>query len=204
MAALPASNNELKGANVMDMNVAEQVLDELFPALEAVETQSAAILQFLIDRGLATDEQLAPYLEQAGKASNVRWRAARLRMNGLLSSAFKSPEESSAKKDEQATKQPIAQKPIKQAESDQHKDDSEKGETRREDGTDGTSGKVTEPGVQEKRSTQSKSGKKGPVEKETTSQERAESSKAKKESEPRDAREHTTSSGATDGKKGAA
>jgi hypothetical protein len=42
----------------MDINVAEQVLDELFPALEAVETQSAAILQFLIDRGLATDEEL--------------------------------------------------------------------------------------------------------------------------------------------------
>jgi hypothetical protein len=182
----------------MDINVAEQVLDELFPALEAVETQSAAILQFLKDRGLATGEQLAPYLEQAGKASNVRWRAARLRMNSLLSSAFKSGEESSAKKDGQAAKQPTAQKPMKQAESDQHEDDSEKREARRQDGTDGTSDKVTEPGVQEKKSAQSKSDEKGPVEKQTTSPKRAESSKAKKESEPRDARKDTTSSGATD------
>jgi hypothetical protein len=170
----------------MDINVAEQVLDELFPALEALETQSAAILQFLKDRGLATDEQLAPYLEQAGKASNVRWRAARLRLNGVLSSAFKSEESSTA------------QKPMKQAESEQHEDDSEKREAKRQDGTDGTSDNVTEPGVQEKKSAQSKSDKKGPVEKETTSQERAESSKAKKSSVARDAREDTTSSGATD------
>ena len=47
----------------MDFNVAEQVLEELLPSLEALETQSAAILQFLKDRGLVTDEQLAPYLE---------------------------------------------------------------------------------------------------------------------------------------------
>jgi hypothetical protein len=81
--------------SAMDFNVAEQVLEELLPSLEALETQSAAILQFLKDRGIATDAQLAPYLEQAGNASSVRWRAASLRMKSILSSAMKSAEQSS-------------------------------------------------------------------------------------------------------------
>lgn len=81
----------------MDLKIAEEFLDELFSSLEAQETQGAAILQYLKDHGDATDEQLAPYMEQASKASNVRWRAARLRLMSLLSSAVKSSEEASAK-----------------------------------------------------------------------------------------------------------
>ncbi len=79
----------------MDLKVAEEFLDELFSSLEAQETQSAAVLQFLKDHGNATDEQLASYMERASKASNVRWRAARLRLMSLLSSAVKDAEKSS-------------------------------------------------------------------------------------------------------------
>ena len=64
----------------------KEILNELFSHLERLETQSDAILQFLKEKKRVTDKQLAPYLEQAGNASNVRWRAARVRIEHLLSS----------------------------------------------------------------------------------------------------------------------
>lgn len=76
----------------MDAAVLQEVLDELFPALEELETQNAAILQFLKDRGIASDHDLAPFLEKAASASSVRWRAARIRMDHQLSGAAKATE----------------------------------------------------------------------------------------------------------------
>lgn len=103
----------------MDNNVFDEVLNELSSALESAETQSGAILQFLKDKNLATDEDFAPYLEQAGNASNVRWRAVRLRINSLLASAIRSAEEELTRKVQQA------------AQADQNqKADQEKGEGR--------------------------------------------------------------------------
>ena len=82
----------------MDEEIVKQILDELFSSFENSETQSAALLLFLKGQGIATEEKLAPYFEQAANTSEVRWRAARVRMGALLASALKTPEPAAEKK----------------------------------------------------------------------------------------------------------
>jgi hypothetical protein len=76
----------------------KEILDELFSLLETFETQSIAITQFLKDQGIASDEKLAPYLDRAGNASSVKWRAARARMQYLLSPIQKEKKQSEGEK----------------------------------------------------------------------------------------------------------
>jgi hypothetical protein len=85
----------------MDEKIVQEILHELFSSLEALDTQSLAILQFLSDKGIAKDEELASHLEQAGNASNIRWRAVRVRIDYLISGAIKAAEQEAKRPDKQ-------------------------------------------------------------------------------------------------------
>ena len=74
-------------------NFVQEIFHDLFSSMETLETQSAAVLQFLKDKGIATDEELASHLEQAGDASSVRWRGVRVRADYLFASAVKAAEQ---------------------------------------------------------------------------------------------------------------
>src|SRR6476469_1622544 len=84
----------------MNNEAMKEVLNELFSHLERLETQNEAILQFLKEKKRVTDKQLAPYLEQAGNASGVKWRAARVRINHLLEPEHPEKESKLGKKPE--------------------------------------------------------------------------------------------------------
>ncbi|HEY2168338.1 MAG TPA: hypothetical protein VGJ30_01840 [Candidatus Angelobacter sp.] len=96
----------------MDNEAIKEVLNELFSHLEKLETQSEAILQFLKEKKRVTDKQLAPYLEQAGNASNVKWHAARVRIDKLLSPEHPEKEIKLGKKPE------LHEEPARAGESD--------------------------------------------------------------------------------------
>jgi hypothetical protein len=70
----------------MNVDLAQELLNELGSSLKNLETEQSALLQFLKDNGVLTDDQFAPYLAQAGTASSVRWRAAHIRLESLISS----------------------------------------------------------------------------------------------------------------------
>ncbi|HTC65969.1 MAG TPA: hypothetical protein VK685_02480 [Candidatus Acidoferrum sp.] len=84
----------------------KEILEELFSLLESLETQSLALTQFLKDQGIATDERLAPYLDRAGNASSVKWRAARARMQYLLSPIPKGTTDKEKDKNKDENKEP--------------------------------------------------------------------------------------------------
>ena len=78
-------------------NIVQEILHDLFSSMETLETQNTAILQCLKDKGIATDEELASHLEQAGNASSVRWRGVRVRADYLFASAIKAAEQATEK-----------------------------------------------------------------------------------------------------------
>jgi hypothetical protein len=87
----------------MDDRLTRELLDELLSALERLEAQNLAVLQFLKDQKKGADK-LAPYLEQAEKTSSVKWMATRVRMNHLLDAAAKEAEREAEKSLETQTK----------------------------------------------------------------------------------------------------
>ncbi len=122
----------------MDDKIAQLILDELFSSLETLETQTAAILQFLKERGGASEEQLASYLEQAGRASSIKRRAARVRIDYLLSGITNAPKkavEQDGAKGEKKSGEPAEKPEGKTQEQAQERDGQEpsvnqKGETK--------------------------------------------------------------------------
>ena len=86
----------------MNVDLAQELLNELGSSLEDLETQHAALLQFLKDQDIVTDDQLASYLTQAGKTSNVRWRATRVRLERLFSTEKQNEEQLAEKVQRQA------------------------------------------------------------------------------------------------------
>jgi hypothetical protein len=91
----------------MDEKIMQEIFHEFISSLEALDTQNSAISQFLKDKGIVPPKELAPYLEQAGNASSVRWLGTRVRIDYLFSSAAKeedddanSPAKSAGKADD--------------------------------------------------------------------------------------------------------
>jgi len=99
-----------------DNEAVKEVLDVLFSHLEKLETQTEGMMQFLKEKKKVTDAQLGPYLENAGKAANVRWRAARVRIEYLIAGAAraeeKEREKDREKKPEIAAQANEAAKPV--------------------------------------------------------------------------------------------
>jgi hypothetical protein len=125
----------------MDEAIVHQILDELLSALEPLDTHSAALLQFLKAKGIATDEDLAPFLEQAGNASNVRWLAARVRINSLISSAMKITET-------KPTETKLAETTPAQRQSENESNQSAKSELPAENTQESRDGKQASPASQ--------------------------------------------------------
>lgn len=68
----------------MSDNPAKDALYELLDYLEQVETRTGALLQFLRDNDIVTDENFAPYLKQASNATDIKSRAIHARFDFLF------------------------------------------------------------------------------------------------------------------------
>jgi hypothetical protein len=59
--------------------------EELLDYVELLDTRTDAILRLLKDKGITTDEKFIRYLDKDDGASDIRVRAARLRVDYLFS-----------------------------------------------------------------------------------------------------------------------
>jgi hypothetical protein len=82
----------------MDAKDLKEIFHEFIDSMEKMDTQSSALSQFFKDKGVIDPKDLAPYMEQAGNASGVRWLGVRVRIDHLFSAAVKSEEDEKARK----------------------------------------------------------------------------------------------------------
>lgn len=132
----------------MDADAVKNALKELYPHLEWQETQITALLEFLKAKGIITDQEFAPFVEEAGKRSSVKWLAARLRIEHALSESAEEEE-----KPAEISTKPPAQEPEEQPpqenESWQASDKAEEKRDRdREERQPEQTGESAEPGEQ--------------------------------------------------------
>lgn len=105
----------------MSDNPIQAVFNDLFRHMEVLETQNAAILQLLKDKKLITEKKFSSYLDQAAVASDIKWRAARVRMEHLLANAPEPKTTSSVSKTREAPETgERKQEPPKAVSSDAH------------------------------------------------------------------------------------
>jgi outer membrane biosynthesis protein TonB len=170
----------------MDEQILQDIFSELFSALEPLEAQSAALLQFINAKGIASEEELKPFLEQAANASNVRWRGVRVRTAALISAALRPAEQEEKKSDTEnkEAKPESATQAKTEKNSDQEKQGKQETKTKAE----------PEKAVKNNSDTdasQSQTDKKAPAENENQRNEKESASAstvpAKQESEPRTA-----------------
>jgi hypothetical protein len=106
----------------------KQLFDDLFTLLEALETQSLAVMELLQDEGIGTEEKLKPYLERAGNASSVKWRAARVRMEYLLTPTKKEERKEEGNNEKKGAEAFWKNKPEEGKKDGEPKDDNKKGD----------------------------------------------------------------------------
>jgi hypothetical protein len=187
----------------MDDKIAQLILDELFSSLENLETQTAAVLQFLREKGGASEEQLAPYLEQAGRASSIKRRAARVRIDYLLSGITNPPKktvERDGAKGEKKSAEPEEKPQGKTQEQPQERDGKEqsanqKGETKAEGKTEVKIGKTAGKTEERPQNEQHRGVAKALVEqdeKEKRSTDRGKEKEGKNKPAEREGRDHKT------------
>jgi hypothetical protein len=125
VAASNAYANEDIAMNDIEEAVKELVND-LLPTLQAADSRSVAILRLLKDKGVVSDDELAPYLEQAANASSVKERAARVRFEHLIASAIKGVRELAQQTAAKVVEEGSAQRKHGEASKEASKQSSEK------------------------------------------------------------------------------
>ena len=119
----------------MDSHIIEEILDEFDSVFQNADTGTAA-LRVLKEKGIANDDELAPYLEEAATASSVKWRATRLRLARLLESAAKSMEDELTEQQRKAQAEAAAAEQYARKSRRTHPKPERKAETKR-DGKEG-------------------------------------------------------------------